>query len=580
MAKKYLIGFIIGCGIAFVGSLAFASYLGSLGSGIVTSSSTMNTYTAQNPSCAAGQYLTYASSTNTLSCSTPSGGGVTTTINGTQASLFYLIGTGNVTSTVAGATTTFSLTGVIPSANGGTNTTTALGSNAFNSTAYLPLTGGTLSGNVTGTTATFNNLYDASGNKYSTSTGGSLTPPVVLGSSFYNNKSTSSAALSVGGNIITGGGTPTISITYTTTTYGATTHVTSTFAETGAVVSTTLPGDLDLRSGLAISAIGGTGGDGCGNSLQGEPGMATGTYMNASGMVLWVNVAGGGSSATNGAGGYNGGGSGGSGSGGTNCGGGGGGYTSLSNAQSITVNSVILIAAGGGGGGGRNNITGTLAGAGGGTNGGNGTACTGDTQSIGATQTAGGTPGSGTCSNNGGTGSQFTGGTAGNGTSGGNSGGGGGGGFWGGAGGEGANEYPSKQGNAGSGGSSYSTSSVTSFVTNSGTGFSASANGSMVLGYYRASSTIVNTIQATIVGTNEAGTITMGNLPYANTSTVMVFATSSIDTFGNTPSCTMTPLFNSGGNYWISNLTSSSVTFNWGTGLNTTSSWNYTCLGY
>jgi hypothetical protein len=35
---------------------------------------------------------------------------------------------------------------VLGTANGGTATTTALGSNAFNSTAYLPLTGGTLSG--------------------------------------------------------------------------------------------------------------------------------------------------------------------------------------------------------------------------------------------------------------------------------------------------------------------------------------------------------------------------------------------------------------------------------------------------
>jgi hypothetical protein len=54
-----------------------------------------------------------------------------TSINGNAAYNFFHIGSGNITTTVSGATTTFSITGIIPSANGGTNTTTALGSAAF-----------------------------------------------------------------------------------------------------------------------------------------------------------------------------------------------------------------------------------------------------------------------------------------------------------------------------------------------------------------------------------------------------------------------------------------------------------------
>jgi hypothetical protein len=52
---------------------------------------------------------------------------------------------------------------ILGTANGGTATTTALGSNAFNSTAYLPLTGGTLSGNVTGTSLNLSTSLFVSG---------------------------------------------------------------------------------------------------------------------------------------------------------------------------------------------------------------------------------------------------------------------------------------------------------------------------------------------------------------------------------------------------------------------------------
>jgi hypothetical protein len=50
-----------------------------------------------------------------------------------------------------------------------------LGSNAFNSTSYLPLTGGTLTGNVTGTSATFSGTVSSTALQSSiTDTGGQV----------------------------------------------------------------------------------------------------------------------------------------------------------------------------------------------------------------------------------------------------------------------------------------------------------------------------------------------------------------------------------------------------------------------
>jgi hypothetical protein len=96
--------------------------------------STLSDVTMQFPTHSA---LLAATGDNISEFTNNSGYITSTSINGVSSSTFYIKGTGNITSTISGASTTFSLTGVIPATNGGTATTTALGTNAFNSTAFI-----------------------------------------------------------------------------------------------------------------------------------------------------------------------------------------------------------------------------------------------------------------------------------------------------------------------------------------------------------------------------------------------------------------------------------------------------------
>ena len=68
-------------------------------------------------------------------------------LNGWGGLSWSVLGSGNVTSTVVNGSTTFSLTGVIGSANGGTATTTALGSYAFLSSGLLATSTGLTAAN-------------------------------------------------------------------------------------------------------------------------------------------------------------------------------------------------------------------------------------------------------------------------------------------------------------------------------------------------------------------------------------------------------------------------------------------------
>jgi hypothetical protein len=93
------------------------------------------------------------------------------TINGTQSSTFHVNASGNITSTLSGASTTFSITGVIPAANGGTNTTTALTALAFASVPLSAANGGTATTTALGTDAFLSTAIPA--NYISTFNGGS-----------------------------------------------------------------------------------------------------------------------------------------------------------------------------------------------------------------------------------------------------------------------------------------------------------------------------------------------------------------------------------------------------------------------
>lgn len=131
--------------------------------------------------------------TNCLASSTA----LVSSFNGASGTIAYHVtATGNVTTTVSGATTTISLTGVIPSSSGGTATTTALGSNAFTNTTIpttyistlnsssgtyniyaggiLSIATGTASSTITLTTSTLNTNIAALGYVTSTSGGSGL----------------------------------------------------------------------------------------------------------------------------------------------------------------------------------------------------------------------------------------------------------------------------------------------------------------------------------------------------------------------------------------------------------------------
>jgi len=179
----------------------------------------------------------------------------TTTINGYQSATFNINGTGNVTSTGSNGTTTFSLTGVIPAINGGTGTTTALGSAAFtpasnylpSSTAYvstfngasgavtglsslngstgtynlyaggiLSIATGTASSTISLSTTTLNTQVAALG--FVTSTGSSNLTSTYVGVGNGSNLLSGTGALTFSSNLFTVGGTSTSTISGSATT--------------------------------------------------------------------------------------------------------------------------------------------------------------------------------------------------------------------------------------------------------------------------------------------------------------------------------------------------------------------------
>ena len=128
----------------------------------------------------------------------------TTTINGTQSPTFYIVGSGNVTTTNAAGTTTIALTGVIPAANGGTGTTTALGAMAFVNSPVPIANGGTNTSTAPGTNQLM--YYDG--------TAITGTSTAFLTTSTYNASITiATAGLLSGGASLTNGSTIALSFT-------------------------------------------------------------------------------------------------------------------------------------------------------------------------------------------------------------------------------------------------------------------------------------------------------------------------------------------------------------------------------
>jgi len=110
--------------------------------------------------CTGGNFVQTISATGTITCAIPSGTFTTTTVNGTPALAFHLVGDGStVTSTTSGATTTYS---VIP----GVFVTTASGTAEF-----YPLTGNPSGFTSTTIQSVLNSLSAAGCLTYSTSTG-------------------------------------------------------------------------------------------------------------------------------------------------------------------------------------------------------------------------------------------------------------------------------------------------------------------------------------------------------------------------------------------------------------------------
>ena len=344
----YILGTII-AGVLAAGAISYASYLGNLGAGVVVSSSTANSYTVVAPGTS-GNVLT--SNGTAWTSATASG----------TVSLPVGIANGGTSATSAAAALTnlgaqAALSFPLSTANGGTATTTALGSNAFSSVAFLPLTGGTLSGNVTGTTSNFTTstishlvlpnvtssvlATDANGNVIATTTSGGGTPAGSEGNLQYKTGSGFGAT----STIYVVSSTPEVVVGNNTGNYQSNYYITTTTSQTfnysaspSSFTSITTPTGTFISSLLTIVAKGSAGGNG--NANTGGPGaIATGTFSVSSGQNLWVGfIAGGASVSTTFAG--------------------NGGYAAYISTSSATFSattgssSIVMVAAGGGGAGG------------------------------------------------------------------------------------------------------------------------------------------------------------------------------------------------------------------------------------
>lgn len=423
------------------------------------------------------------------------------------------------------------------------------------------------SGSSTGNFQVSGDLLDSSGNKYSTSTGG--TPAGTSTDVQFNNggsfgadsagklkydstnhalkigtstdfssgsyASSTNYSLAVGGNILTGGGTPTATATPSVSASS------TSFSFTGATSSWTIPTNV---SSITITAIGA----GASSTSYGE--IATGTLAVTPGTTYYFCV---GQESTSSAGGFCGGGAG-AGSGAT-LGVGGGGMTWFGTNSTFSTSSVIIVAGGAGGSGNSNAKAG---GNGAYPTGGAGTVSPGGAGSGGGggTQSAGGAAGTGDANGTAGSAGQ-----GGNGGASPNNGGGGGGGYYGGGGGAG---FASFSGAGGGGGSGFFKSTMT--ATSTGTTAS-SANGSLKITY-----NIVTPGSApTITGNNTAAQVKMNQ---SDSSTTVSFAS---PVFNNIPVCTVTPLFQDV--LWISTSTNSTVTITASSSFSSGSIFNLICLG-
>jgi hypothetical protein len=449
----------------------------------------------------------------------------------------------------------------LTAAQGGTATTTAIAAGAFatlplsvanggtgSSTApYLALSGGTLTGNVTGTTATFNNLYDAGGNKYSTSTGGGAITINGTTSSTFNPFLISSSTQNVTSTAATG------------------TPSSTSFSYTGAVASWTIPSvAYSVITFVITGASGGT--STLGNVWQGGHGgkvTATTTIAALGGVntVLYYAVGGQGNSNTGSSGGdiqggfQNGGKS--VGTSGNNTGAGGGGMSWVSTSTSCATANVLLVAGGGGGAGVDGGTGNSLGGNAGGLTGAAGTTADGG-GGGGGTQAAGGALGTGASGGSNGTaGTACTGGFGGTaGGTGKNGGGGGGAGYYGGGGGGGSSGTGTGAGGGG-GGSSY----ANSVFTASSTAASGAYSTGTITVYYTIYPA-VNSPATSTVNPN-GGSIDFVNGSVSSAFPYNVLFATSTGVFARAPSCTLTP--NANTTAWVTNLTTAGFTMNVGT---------------
>ena len=390
---------------------------------------------------------------------------------------------------------------------------------------------------VQATTTIRGALLDASGNKYSTSTGGSSSVgaegliQLSNGTGGFESTTTleinsSTGQLNLPGVVISGGATP----TYLSADSGS-----LTISYTGSIASLTVPNGVTQ---MRINVLGSIGGGASSTSGNGLGGSSTGTLAVTPGSVYYYCIGGQpGTGAMQGQGGFCGGG---------NIGGGanaygGGGMTWLSASSTFATSSVLIVAGGGGGEGQGSNLSSN--GQGGGTSGTSGGAS--DTGSAGGggggTQSAGGAGGTaGTSGSAGGAGSAGQGGAgAGSGTG---SSGGGGGGYYGGGGG--GSSYA--HGASGGGGSGFVSSSLISTSTTQA---------------INASTGTINIVYnfLPIVGNNTAGKITVGATPIS-TSTI-VFAGNGFASTTNGVACFVTPINATNTAYCSANPTNASITW-------------------
>ncbi len=324
-----------------------------------------------------------------------------------------------------------------------------------------------------------------------------------------------------GGNPLTTGGTPTITVT---------TPSSTTLNAAGSIQSWTVPTGV---TSLTVNVQGAS-------TPNAYGGSSTGTVAVTPGTTYYFCV---GTQASGSSGGYCGGGSAASG------GGGGSGYSGMFTSNTPSQAAALLIA-GGAGGNGQVTVS-QYGGPGGGTAGDNGSGCG---PGVGGTQSAGG--GGGLCITAGTSGSALQGGNGSGGST--DPGGGGGGGYYGGGGG---GSGTSNDGGGG-GGSGYASSTVTSTTTavglNNGAGIATISYGLPI---------------GTVTGDNYAGRVNVSN---SFTSITIAFNSPS---FVNGESCSVEPN-NATNTYFVSYNATTSFSTTFQNALTAGQSFNYWCLGY